>query len=246
MFRPLAYALALGAIAASLPAQAADLSICDTSIRGEALRFAYDPEVPGLKDSLSLREKLYGHAGAITCPGLVTLRALTPDLTDAERGPFCLQWDGKARTYLGADLGPRDGWLTCRTARRSFCQKVNKSRDAAAVWGRTAADLAVQAGSETVLHAAGVVSVKGPAAVIGEKLVGLGATALAGSGGTVVLGAAVVTAVAVGGAVYVCSDTGAEAAALESAPQPRLLPGEVAPGADLPVGEPVITVTPLP
>ena len=60
------------------------------------------------------------------------------------------------------------------------------------------------------------------------------------------LGAVAVTAVAVGGAVYVCSDEGAAAAAVEADPVPKLRPGEVAPGANLPEGEPRITATPIP
>ena len=225
------------------PAAAQDLAQCATSMRGEAVSFAYDAENPALQDSLTLRQKI---AGGEACPGLVVLRAFTPELTDADRAPFCLQWDRKAETWLGYDLGPRDGAFVCKTAKKQFCQRVNASRQAAARWGGFAADLAVDAGTETLLHGAGVISVKGPAALIGEKLVGLGATTVQGVGAGAAIGAVAVTAVAVGGAIYVCSDQGAEATALELAPEPKLRPGEVAPGANLPVGEARITATPLP
>ncbi len=228
------------------PAMAGDLVQCDTSIAGETRRFAYDPDSEGLKGSLSLRERLFGARGAITCPGLVTLRVMTPELTDAERAPFCLQWDAAQRSYIGYDLGERDAWLTCRKPRRSFCERVNRSKEAALRWAGVAQDLAVEAGTETVLHSAGIVAVKGPAAVLGEKLVTLGSTAAQGAGGTAALGAVAVTAVAVGGAIYVCSDSGAEAAAVEAAEVARPRRGEIVPGADLPPGEPVITTAPLP
>ncbi|MFN7053330.1 MAG: hypothetical protein ACK4NH_14535, partial [Gemmobacter sp.] len=63
-------------------AMAGDLVGCETSIAGATQTLLYDPDIPGLKDSLSLREKLYGARGAISCPGLVTLRAMTPELSD--------------------------------------------------------------------------------------------------------------------------------------------------------------------
>lgn len=224
-------------------AAAQDLAQCATSMRGEAVSFAYDAENPALKDSLTLRQKI---AGGDACPGLVVLRAFTPELTDADRAPFCLQWDRKAETWLGYDLGPRDGAFVCKTAKKQFCQRVNASKQVAGRWAGVAGDLAVDAGTETLLHGAGVVSVKGPAALIGEKLLGLGATTVQGVGAGAAIGAVAVTAVAVGGAVYVCSDEGAKATALELAPEPKLRPGEVAPGANLPEGEARITVTPVP
>lgn len=237
MIRLAGAALAVLVLVSAAPA--AELERCRTSIAGEVLDFAYDPDRPALKDSLSLRERLIGARGAITCPGLVTLRALTPELTDAERAPFCLQWDGDRETYIGYDIGERDAWLGCRTAKRRFCERVQRSKDAATRWGSAAKDLAVAAGTETALHAAGVVSVQGPAAVIGEKLVALGASALSGVSVPAAVGAAAVTAVAVGGAIYVCSDSGAEGATLRAEPGERPRSGqeitETAPGALLPV-----------
>ncbi len=225
------------------PVAAQDLAQCATSMRGEAVSFAYDAENAALKDSLTLRHKI---AGGDACPGLVVLRAFTPELTDSDRAPFCLQWDRKAETWLGYDLGPRDGSFVCKTAKKQFCQRVNASKQVAGRWAGAAANLARDAGTETLLHGAGVVSVKGPAAVIGEQLVGLGATTVQGVGAGAAIGAVAVTAVAVGGAVYVCSDEGAKATELELAPEAKLRPGEVAPGANLPEGEARITVTPVP
>lgn len=187
-------------------AMAGDLVGCETSIAGETQTLLYDPDIPGLKYSLSLREKLYGARGAISCPGLVTLRAMTPELSDTDRTPFCLQWDARQKTYIGYDFGDRDAFLTCRKPRASFCQRVNRSKHAAAQWAGVAGDMALQAGTETLLQASGAVAVKGTSAVIGEKLLALGASATAGSGAAVALGAVAVTAIAVGGAIYVCPD----------------------------------------
>lgn len=199
-------------------ARAEDLARCETSIRGETLGFVYDPETPALQESRSLREWLYGAKGKITCPGLVTLRVLTPELNDTDRDPFCLQWDRAARTYIGYAEGERDAWLTCKQPSRSFCERVNRSKAAAARLTGQAADFALNAGMRALVHPSGAVVLQGPAAVIGGKLAELGAVALSGVSAPVALGTVAVTAVAVGGAVYVCSESGAEAAALDAAP----------------------------
>lgn len=202
----LAIVFALLAGLAPGAAAAADLLPCTTSIAGADTELLYDPAAPGLQESQSLRERLYGARGAISCPGLVTLRAMTPELSDTDRTPFCLQWDDRQKTYIGYDLGARDAFLTCRQPRASFCQRVNRSKHAAAQWAGVAGDLALQAGTETLLQASGAVAVKGTSAMIGEKLVALGASASAGSGAALALGAVAVTAVAVGGAIYLCPD----------------------------------------
>ncbi len=206
-------------------AQAQALSGCETSIRGEVLGFFYDPDVAALKDSQSMREWLYGERGTITCPGLVTLRVLTPELTDAERGPFCLQWDAAARTYIGYAEGARDAWMTCRKPSRSFCERVNRSAAAAARLAGQATDFALTAGVQVLQDPSGALVLQGPGVVIGEKLVALGSTALGGVSATAAIGTVAVTAVAVGGAVYVCSDTGAKGAVLDAAP-PSLMPAD--------------------
>ncbi len=43
----------------------AELVACKTSIRGETYDFRYDPDNAALKDSRSLREKLFGEAGDV-------------------------------------------------------------------------------------------------------------------------------------------------------------------------------------
>lgn len=216
-------------------ARASDLAECRSSIRGEEVHFVYDPTVAALKDSLSWRARNFGDWGDITCPGLVTLRALTPELDDAGREPFCLQWDKKQKTYIGYAEGERDGWLGCRSPSQNFCQRVNGSKRAAGEIAGKALDL-TQQGLALSQHPSGAVVMNGPARTVGERLAGLGATTVAGVASPAVLAGAAVTAVAVGGAVYVCSDEGAEGAAVEAAPETRMKDGaEVTglPGADL-------------
>ena len=199
-------------------AEAADLASCETSIKGLPQQCFYDPELPAVKQSKSMRERLFGGRGIITCPGLVTLRALTPELSDPDRGPFCLQWDRQADTYIGYDLGPRDAWMSCKATGTRFCERVNKSKDAAGRMTAAAKDYAWGAESELVKTPSGMSVLRGTGAMVGERLVALGSTAAVGVTGTAALGALAVTAVAVGGAVYVCSDDGAQGAAVEAAP----------------------------
>jgi hypothetical protein len=217
---------AMVAIAVTNVARADDLEACDTSIKGEQLSFFFDPDSPTLKDSKSLRERLYGARGAISCPGLVTLRVLTPELTDAERGPFCLQWDPGARTYIGYAEGPRDAWMTCRKPSRSFCERVERSASTAMQLATHAGDLMLAAGVQVLRDPSGALVLQGPGVVIGEQLAALGSSALGGISVGAALGTAAVTAVAVGGAVYVCSDRGAGGADLRAA-QPVLPPADM-------------------
>lgn len=197
---------------------AGDLATCTTSVRGVAQDYFYDAQSPTLQGSRSMQQKLFGRHGAVTCPGLVTLRLLTPELSDADRGPFCLQWDRKAKTYIGYAEGARDGWLGCKRPARSFCERVNGSKAAAAVLAGKAAGYVIGAGIRSAVQPGGAVVMQGPAAAIGGKLVELGSAAVSGVSAPVALGAVAVTAVAVGGAVYVCSDAGAGGAALQAAP----------------------------
>lgn len=237
--------LAFLVLAGTQSARAGDLVDCATSIRGQALHFVYDPDLPVLKQSRSWRDRAFGDWGTVTCPGLVTLRAMTPELEDRDREPFCLQWDDKARTYIGYAEGARDAWMGCRAPSRSFCQRVNGSKQAAAQITGQALDLA-QAGLSLSRHPTGAMVMNGPGRAIGDQLAGLGASALAGVSSPAILAGAAVTAVAVGGAVYVCSDEGAEGAAVQAAPEPAMkdgaevtgLPGADLLGAELPVDTP--------
>lgn len=225
---------------------ASDLASCETAVAGDRYTLTYDPAtLPEGSAAPGIAARLLGGKSGITCPGPVTLRALTPEMDDAARAAFCLRWDDATASYTGFDIGPRDADLTCRQLQKAFCQRIALSRQA----GAAARDWALSAGTDAVLHGAGVVSVKAPSTLVAEKLLALGGQALQGAHPLGVLA----TVVVVGGAVHVCSDQGAAGAALLAQPD-RLRPGEVAPGALLPVQvdeQPLpppapITVAPLP
>lgn len=215
-------------------ARAEGLTSCETSIRGEALTFHYDASVRALKDSRSWRERNFGDWGDVTCPGLVTLRAMTPELGDTGRAPFCLQWDRREKTYIGYAEGARDAWMDCRKPSKSFCQRVNGSKEAAQ--GLASAALGQDPDIDIRTDSAGTMVVKGTRRAVGKRLRDLGATAMAGAASPAVLTGVAVTAIVVGGAVYVCSDEGAEGADVQPAPETVMKSGaEVTglPGADL-------------
>ncbi len=83
-----------------------------------------------------------------------------------------------------------------------------------------AADMALNTGATLVQHPSGAVLLNGSGAAIGQQLSAFGAQAAGAASAPVVLGTLAVTAVAVGGAVYICSDAGAEGAQLSAAPVP--------------------------
>ena len=261
MIRPFLIALLLAPVLMPGPARA-ELTRCETSIRGEVVGFVYDPENAALKDSRSRREKLFGPKGEVTCPGLVTLRALTPELDDAERAGFCLQWDDKAGTYLGYAPGKRDAFLNCRAPSRSFCERVNGSAAAAGRIVGNSVGLAQEMQATAQALPGGAVVLQGKGEALGRGIARMGAEALgaAATANPVTLTAVAVSAVAVGGAVYMCSDAGASGADLAAAPGPELQDGAViagpaagaggeALGADLPertegLSVPMITLSP--
>ncbi len=229
MTRPLLIAAFLAmAVPAAAPAHA-ELTRCETSIRGEVIGFVYDPENAALRDSRSRREKLFGPKGEVSCPGLVTLRALTPELDDAERAGFCLQWDDAAGTYLGYAPGKRDAFLNCRAPSRSFCERVNGSATAAGRIVGNSAALAQDMQARAEALPGGAVVLQGQGEKLGRGLARMGAEALgmAATANPVTLTAVAVSAVAVGGAVYMCSDAGASGADLAAAPAPALADGTV-------------------
>lgn len=191
---------------------AQELTPCATSVRGETVDLFYDATNEQIGQNRSYREAVLGGRGKVTCPAFVTLRYLTPELDDAQRDPFCLLWDGKADTYSGFAQGNRDAWLGCKES-RSLCERVNDSRDAALViTGLREADPSdsrltrLAGGVHEVSGRSGAVIVAGTGSYISSALTSLGATVAATLGAPVAAAAATVTLVAVGGAVYVCSE----------------------------------------
>ena len=78
----------------------------------------YDTAEPGLDKNFSRRERIAARWGEHDCPSYVVMRALTPELTDDQRGPFCLRHDEATKSVIGYDLGERDAWGQCRQRRQ--------------------------------------------------------------------------------------------------------------------------------
>jgi hypothetical protein len=199
-------------LALTLPAAEASHArpqACLTSLEGFPVPLAYDTTDPQLKQNRTIRERLFGAPGAVTCPGYVTLRALTPGLSDTERTVFCLQFDQHAKTYTGFAEGQRDAYLSCAVPSSGFCEKVNTTAEIAMSIAAVGATTAGNAARDSVAKAAGAVILTGSTASVSATLSSLGASAMSVLSAPAALTAAAVTVVAVGGAVYVCSEQGA-------------------------------------
>jgi hypothetical protein len=192
---------------------AARPSACWTSINGERKPLLYESDDNGLRENRSQRERLFGGTGKVTCPGYVTLRALTPGLSDSQRTPFCLKYDKRLKTYAGFAVGPRDAYVSCRAPYRTFCQRVNATKEeveALADLGSTiltaSHSVVALTGLKAVEHSSGALILTGSSGyisgTIGSFLAGTVATLTAPATATATL----VTVVAIGGSVYYCSE----------------------------------------
>ncbi len=207
------FAVLAAALVTMATTVAARPTACWTSVSGERRALLYESTDPVLRESQSYRERLFGGRGRITCPGYVTLRAMTPDLTDAERAPFCLQYDRPARTYSGFVVGVRDAYVGCRKPSRTFCERVNATKAGALALASFGAGIvsgantaATAAGVTAVEHASGAIILTGSGGYIAGTLGTLASGALSVLTAPATVTATAVTVVAVGGAVYVCSD----------------------------------------
>ncbi|OYD52399.1 hypothetical protein CGK74_18145 [Thauera propionica] len=191
----------------------ADIEECTTKIDGELKTLSFDNDESELYDNYSFREIFFAGWGENTCPAFITLRHLTPDLTDEERSVFCLQFDEASDSYTGYVNGTRDAYLNCSVPSKTFCERVNDSKDAAlaivgfgagASGGATLVSSA--AGVTAVTHSSGAVILTGAGGYIAGTLSTIGAGALAVLTAPATLTTAAVSVVAVGGSVYYCKE----------------------------------------
>ena len=210
---PRLLALALLALLALPGLAQAELAPCLTIVDGKAVPLFFDPADPRVAENTTRREAWFGGWGEITCPGFVTLRYLTPDLTDDQRGTFCLQYDRQAKSYTGYANGARDPYAVCRQPSKTFCQRVNDSKDTALALtglaaGVTGAGGLAQTAREVNLLTQdnGAVTLSGDPVGVAGALTRLGSTALAAATAPAQVGAAAVTVIAVGGIVYLCKE----------------------------------------
>jgi len=185
---------------------------CKTNINGAVRFLSYYEYEYEINENYTWRENLFHGWGDITCPAFITLRYFTPKLTDYERSVFCLKFDKELDTYTGFVNGTRNAYLVCKEPKKTFCERVNETKDAAiaitglaagAVGGGTAAGTA---GITAVAHSSGAVILTGTGGYIAGTLGSIGATSLAVVTAPATIAATVVSVVTVGGAVYLCRD----------------------------------------
>ena len=201
VIRPLAFLTVLGMAS---PAWA-EMRTCETVLNGEPLALTFDDD-----DDVwaSLRDGWFNRG--TTCPGLVVLRHLTPDLTDKERGVFCAVWDEAGGQYTGFSQARQDAYGRCRKP-GLICRGVTAT--AGEVASITGIGTRVQEGAETqepptllgaLAGQAGAVIGSGTAGYVASALQTAGTALAATVGGPAALAGAAVSVVAVGGAVYLC------------------------------------------
>jgi hypothetical protein len=187
------------------------LQTCFTSIDGQLTRLNYDfNENP---DEETIRDILFGGKGEIDCPAHVTLRHLTHELSDTERGVFCLNYDKDHVTYTGISHGERNAYLVCKNP-KTFCERVNIAKNEALAFATLGGTLATASASATavagaagvtaVTHSSGAVILTGTGGYIAGTLGTVGASTLAVLTSPVVISAGVITVVGVGSSVYLC------------------------------------------
>lgn len=188
-----------------------DVQFCRTNIESKQLHVFYDEGEDALYANYTFREIFFGGTENITCPAFVSLRLLTPELTDVERSVFCLSYDKEQDTIVGFSEGARDAYLSCIEPSVPLCDRVNATREealaivgfgAGASAGASAATAA--AGVTAVTHSSGAVILTGSSGYIAGTLGTIGSGLLAFLTAPATLTAAAVSVVAVGGAVYVC------------------------------------------
>lgn len=140
------------------------------------------------------------------------LATLTPNLAASERKDFCMEYSKEEGYYTTFSLGERDAYGRCET-KGKFCQTVNATKEEAiaivglgsgAVAGTTVATSA--AGVTAVAHSSGAVILTGTSGYIAGTLGTMASSVVAALTAPAVIAGAVVSVVAVGGAVYICRD----------------------------------------
>lgn len=184
--------------------------MCTFRYKGQQRRISYTIDDDFESEMTSVREVLRGPRDGGDCPSYVIMAALTPDTTPTQRGLFCLNIS-EDLGVAGVEYGTRDVYRRCREPKRSFCEHVNASKDAAlAITGFSAAAVGTAVGSTSVtgttvvLHSSGAAIITGSSGYVAGTLGTIGTTVLGLLTAPVTLTSAAVSVIAVGGAVYVC------------------------------------------
>ncbi|CAM4053008.1 hypothetical protein [Palleronia rufa] len=196
---------------AALPARAQD--VCRADINSTELmidRDALKTGRPGLRERLGNWptrgfDRLRGKAPV--CDSETLIAFLSEEVDAEDISGYCLAPD----PTLGYILAPGARDYRGRCA-KTTCDRVNAARDGAVAVAGTATDIATkrsagQSRTRAVLHASGASILTGSAASILTSLgTGASTAVTAALAAPAVAGAAAVSLVAVGGAVYLCSD----------------------------------------
>ncbi|WP_323040630.1 hypothetical protein [Gemmobacter sp.] len=195
----------------SIPTEMCTLEINGPFRAQKRISYTYDEDFDS--EQTTLREIALGPKGRGNCPSYVSLAYLTPDMTIEQRKMFCLVHDKEKDVIAGFQRGAQNAYRICSKQGKSFCQKVNDSKDAAltiAGFGAGTvsgvAGTAVVTGTTVVSHSSGAWILTGSSGYIAGTLGTLGTTVMGILSAPVVVGAAAVSIVAVGGAVYACSE----------------------------------------
>ena len=189
------------------------IEMCTFVYEGRQRRISYVLDEDLEASLTSYLEMLRGPRDGGTCPSYVVLANLTPEMTNAQRQLFCLVMDDEGEQgVVGFGQGQGDSYRRCDTPTPTFCERVNSSRDAAvSIVGLVAGSVGTAVGTTSVtgtsvvLHSSGAAIVTGSGGYVAGTLGTIGTTMLGIATAPATLTAAVVSVVAVGGAVYVCS-----------------------------------------
>jgi len=197
--------------ASPIPTEMCTLAIAGASRAEKRISYTYDEDFEA--EQTSMRELLIGPKGSGDCPSYVTLAYLTPDMTVEQRKMFCLVYDKEKDAVVGFQRGEQDAYRVCTRPSKSLCQRVNDSKDAAlaiagfgagAVGGVTGTVTAT--GTTVVAHSSGAWILTGSSGYVAGTLGTIGTTVMGILSAPLVVTTAVVSVVAVGGAVYACSE----------------------------------------
>lgn len=195
--------LAVGVMGAAASVQAEErLYSCDTSLMGEQVQINYTRD-ESFQENVGTIERRFSAWGRVTCPGYVTLREILRRNQVKDDGSYCLLWDRKSNTYVGAQLGARKGNALCRV---TMCERVNTAK-AATFQGTNRVAIA---GYEAVTQRPGAALLAATSGQMAGTLEGAAAVAMGIGSSPVAAGALLVGAAATGGALWYCADEGVE------------------------------------
>ncbi len=198
---------------AALPASAEDLCRADinsTELLVDRAALSASPGQTTLRERVTgwparRLDRLRGKLPACDSQTLITF--LSNEVPREEIAGYCLAPDATLGYVLAP--GPRDYRGRCV---RTTCDRVNAAREGAQSVAGTAADMATGRHAETsradaVVHSSGAAILSGSTASLLSALGGGATTAVtAALSAPALAGAAAVSVVAVGGAVYLCHD----------------------------------------